>query len=34
MRADHPLRTIREIANAALSGLSGEFEAIWSDPAK
>ena len=29
MRADHPLRTIREIANAALSALSGEFETIY-----
>ncbi len=29
VRADHPLRTIREIANAALSVLSGEFEAIY-----
>ena len=29
VRADHPLRTIREIANAALSALSGEFEAIY-----
>ena len=29
MHADHPLRTIREIANAALGALSGEFEAIY-----
>ena len=28
-RSDHPLRTIREIANAALRTLSGEFEAIY-----
>ena len=29
MRADRPLRTICEIANAALGALSGEFEAIY-----
>ena len=29
VRADHPLRPIREIANAALVALSGEFEAIY-----
>ena len=29
VRADHPLRTIREIANAALGALSGAFEAIY-----
>ena len=29
VRADHPLRTIREIANAALGALSDEFEAIY-----
>ncbi len=29
VRADHPLRTIRAIANAALGALSGEFEAIY-----
>ena len=29
VRGDHPLRTIREIANAALGALSGEFEAIY-----
>ena len=29
VRADHPLRTIREIANAALEALSAEFEAIY-----
>ena len=28
VRADHPLCTIREIANAALVALGGEFEAI------
>ncbi len=27
--ADHPLRTIREIANAALGALSGQSEAIY-----
>ncbi|MCW5738417.1 MAG: IS5 family transposase [Enhydrobacter sp.] len=29
VRADHPLRPIREIANAALSDLSGEFAALY-----
>ena len=29
VRGDHPLRTIREIANAALGALSGAFEAIY-----
>ena len=29
VRVDHPLRTIREVANAALSALSCEFEAIY-----
>lgn len=29
VRADHPLRTIREIANAALTDLSGEFAALY-----
>ena len=29
MRADHPLRTIREIANAALGTLSSEFEVLY-----
>jgi transposase len=29
VRADHPLRTIREIVNAALSGLSADFEALY-----
>ena len=29
VRADHPLRTIREIANAALGTLGGESEAIY-----
>jgi transposase len=28
VREDHPLRAIREIANAALSALSGEFAAL------
>jgi len=30
VRADHPLRAIREIANAALAALSGEFAALYS----
>jgi len=30
VRADHPLRVIREIANAALSALSGLFEPLYS----
>jgi transposase len=30
VRADHPLRVIREIANAALVALSGEFEQLYS----
>ena len=29
VRPDHPLRTIREIANAALSDLTGEFAALY-----
>ena len=29
VRADHPLRPIREIVNAALSALSAEFDAIY-----
>src|SRR5262245_25868374 len=29
--ADHPLRPIRTIVNDALSGLSGEFEALYSN---
>ncbi|MGH6993890.1 MAG: IS5 family transposase [Caulobacteraceae bacterium] len=29
VRPDHPLRVIREIANAALSDLSGDFEALY-----
>lgn len=28
---EHPLRTIREIANAALKDLSGEFAALYTD---
>jgi hypothetical protein len=35
IRADHPLRVIRAIANAALKSLSGEFQklyTIFSDP--
>jgi hypothetical protein len=28
--ADHPLRPIRAIVDAALSALSGEFEALYS----
>ena len=30
VRADHPLRTIREIANAALKSLSRDFSALYS----
>ena len=30
IRADHPLRPIREIANAALASLTGEFAALYS----
>jgi len=30
VRPDHPLRPIREIANAALAALSGEFAALYS----
>jgi transposase len=30
VRSDHPLRPIREIANAALASLSGEFAALYS----
>jgi transposase len=30
VRADHPLRSIREIANAALAALSGNFAALYS----
>ena len=29
VRADHPLRTIREIANAALAALTGEFAVLY-----
>ena len=31
VRGDHPLRTIREIANAALNDLSREFAALYTD---
>jgi transposase len=31
VRGDHPLRTIREIVNAALSDLSREFTALYTD---
>ena len=31
VRRDHPLRTIREIANAALSDLSTAFAALYTD---
>jgi len=31
VRKDHPLRTIREIANAALSDLSGDFAKLYTD---
>ena len=30
VRADHPLRVIRKIANAALKSLSGEFQKLYS----
>src|SRR5271154_6928556 len=30
VRADHPLRLIRQIANAALHALSGEFARLYS----
>ena len=30
VRADHPLRVIRELANAALGALSGLFEPLYS----
>src|SRR5215469_16546398 len=30
VRADHPLRVIREIANVALAALSGEFAELYS----
>jgi transposase len=30
VRAEHPLRVIREIANAALKSLSGEFDKLYS----
>jgi transposase len=31
VRKDHPLRTIREIANAALNGLSKDFDRLYTD---
>jgi transposase len=31
VRTDHPLRTIREIVNAALSDLSGDFDKLYTD---
>src|SRR6202789_2196570 len=31
VRKDHPLRTIREIANAALSDLSKDFDKLYTD---
>ena len=33
VRADHPLRAIREIPNAALAALTGEFARARLDPA-
>jgi transposase len=30
VRADHPLRAIRETANAALDGVSADFSALYS----
>src|SRR5262249_16546692 len=32
VRADHPLRVIRQIVNAALKSLSGEFARLYSPP--
>ena len=31
VRRNHPLRTIREIANAALSNLSADFDKLYTD---
>jgi hypothetical protein len=31
VRADHPLRVIRELANTALGALSGEFSKLYTD---
>ena len=31
VRADHPLRVIRDLANAALGDLSGEFGKLYTD---
>lgn len=31
VRVDHPLRVIRDLANAALSDLSGEFGKLYTD---
>jgi hypothetical protein len=31
VRPDHPLRVIRDLANAALSDLSGEFGKLYTD---
>jgi transposase len=31
VRADHPLRVIRDLANAALGDLSGEFSKLYTD---
>ena len=31
VRVDHPLRSIREVANAALSDLSRDFTALYTD---
>ena len=30
IRADHPLRVIRDIENATLAGMSAEFDALYS----
>jgi hypothetical protein len=30
VRSDHPLRSIRQFANAALEALSGDFPELWS----
>ena len=29
VRADHPLRAIRDVVNAALAGMSSDFEALY-----
>jgi hypothetical protein len=34
VRADHPLRAIRSIVNAALAEMSAEFDALYVDGAR